>query len=830
MALVGSLLVSMSARTEDFERGMQRARTQVSQTQQAVGQARVSFEGIGASITRGLGPIAAGLISLTALKTGLETVVQAGIKAQQLESAFTQITGSAKGSEAALSFVRATADKLGLSFNDLADAYKGLTAAARGTTLEGAQTEQIFTAITSASRALQLSGQDTQGILLAVQQIMSKGTVAAEELRGQIGERLPGAFSIAARAMGVTTAELGKMLETGQILSTSFLPRFAQQLQRELGGGADVASKTFSASLARLGNAVQDAATQVAKSGFLDWLGMVLDKLTAVIKAGPEAARALDQVAKSRVQQGVTPLQTQGLNIPEAVQRDLEAIQRRIIQTQDLIQSIQQRSAGGKGFITDPATLDVLRAKLAALQKQYNDLYESIRKTAQTGQEFQEGLNTGSAPSRYTQALELQRQIFEQFDKADQEIRRIEAQSKLTTDAQERLKLYQQQLEVLTKLREAIQQAIVRAPGLEPVLNTLGRQVDVTDAVTGAPAKIRVTVQSTLDAVERAITETRDRIAESARQGVLGDVQVQAFDDIVAKVKALGEQIKPIQENILEQTRKFIEDYNKLHTNAPLGEAQQRLLLDLARRAEAQRKAIIDAKEAEESFTAAYEGFYDRILAADTATEEQVQERVKELERTTADYFEDLDKKTNQGFNAIVNSANRLADTFTDVFATILSGGEISFKQLSNTIIRELLNIAIQASGVRQELEKLFTKGAISLANLFSGGTGGGAGAASSGIDLAAIGQYASDIGAGLQSGGPIMPNRFYTVGEKGPEVLYTGNLNGRVFSNEQAFGGRRGGDVYITVYAQDAGSFLRSTGEINYRIAQAQRNIQRDI
>ena len=39
----------------------------------------------------------------------------------------------------------------------------------------------------------------------------SAKTVQAEELRGQIGERLPGAFSTFAQAIGVSTAELDDM-------------------------------------------------------------------------------------------------------------------------------------------------------------------------------------------------------------------------------------------------------------------------------------------------------------------------------------------------------------------------------------------------------------------------------------------------------------------------------------------------------------------------------------------------------------------------------------------------------------------------------------------
>ena len=39
-----------------------------------------------------------------------------------------------------------------------------------------------------------LSADQTSGVLLALQQMISKGTVQAEELRGQLGERLPGAL------------------------------------------------------------------------------------------------------------------------------------------------------------------------------------------------------------------------------------------------------------------------------------------------------------------------------------------------------------------------------------------------------------------------------------------------------------------------------------------------------------------------------------------------------------------------------------------------------------------------------------------------------------
>jgi len=85
--------------------------------------------------------------------------------------------------------------------------------------------------------------------------MLSKGKVSAEELRGQLGERIPGAFQIAARAMGMSTAELDKFMSSGNLLSTEFLPKFAAQLKSEFAGGVETASQSVAANLNRMNTA-----------------------------------------------------------------------------------------------------------------------------------------------------------------------------------------------------------------------------------------------------------------------------------------------------------------------------------------------------------------------------------------------------------------------------------------------------------------------------------------------------------------------------------------------------------------------------------------------
>jgi len=91
--------------------------------------------------------------------------------------------------------------------------------------------------------------------------------VQAEELRGQLGERLPGAFQIAARAMGVTEVELNKLMETGQVFSADFLPKFAAQLRKELAGSVEQSSVSMQANLNRLATSWLNFKQQVAQAG-----------------------------------------------------------------------------------------------------------------------------------------------------------------------------------------------------------------------------------------------------------------------------------------------------------------------------------------------------------------------------------------------------------------------------------------------------------------------------------------------------------------------------------------------------------------------------------
>lgn len=173
-----------------------------------------------------------------------------------IDATFRSVTGSSAAAQAAFDDAAGIANNLGLDLVSTATSFAQFNAAARGTALEGDAARDIFESLSLAASALQLDAHDTRGAMRALEQMISKGNVQAEELRGQLGERLPGAFQLAARAMGVTTSELNDMLENGEVLAEDLLPKLAQLLREDYTEGARQGAESLNGDINRLTSSI----------------------------------------------------------------------------------------------------------------------------------------------------------------------------------------------------------------------------------------------------------------------------------------------------------------------------------------------------------------------------------------------------------------------------------------------------------------------------------------------------------------------------------------------------------------------------------------------
>lgn len=224
-------------------------------------------------------------VGLYAAINGVSQVLQASQDMQAARSRLNVVTdGNTQATAAELTFVRKESERLGFSFTTLAEQWSKFAAATKGSNITLEESRKIFLALSQAGRVLKLDNDAINRSFLAVTQIASKGTIQMEELRGQLGEHLPGAFADMAAAVGVSTAQLTKMMEQGKITSDFLIP-FADQLNKKYGGQLQNALQSTQAELGRFQTAMTLALNVIADNGVLDAFTRALKELRTALNS-----------------------------------------------------------------------------------------------------------------------------------------------------------------------------------------------------------------------------------------------------------------------------------------------------------------------------------------------------------------------------------------------------------------------------------------------------------------------------------------------------------------------------------------------------------------
>lgn len=179
-----------------------------------------------------------------------------------------------------LEFLRKTATDSGVGVGGLSDSFVKFSASMKSANVPVQQSNELFASLTRAAGSLGLGAERTSLALDALGQIASKGVVSMEELRQQLGDSLPGALSLTAKGLGITDAELVKLVESGNLAARDFFPAFTKGL-RELHGETEGLVPTWE----RLKNAFTLAAQNAGDAGWLEILTAGLRGLGLVAAA-----------------------------------------------------------------------------------------------------------------------------------------------------------------------------------------------------------------------------------------------------------------------------------------------------------------------------------------------------------------------------------------------------------------------------------------------------------------------------------------------------------------------------------------------------------------
>ena len=179
------------------------------------------------------------------------------IEIDRYNKALKQVSSSNADFRNSQKYIKDLAEETGSEIFSLTDSFIKFKAATNGTNLEGEQTQKIFRAVAKSGAALGLSAEDQAGALKALGQMISKGKIQAEELRGQLGDRLPRALQIMASAMGVTTQQLDKMMKKGELYAEEVLPLMAKEMEKTFGVDNENRIMTLRSEITRLGNTLK---------------------------------------------------------------------------------------------------------------------------------------------------------------------------------------------------------------------------------------------------------------------------------------------------------------------------------------------------------------------------------------------------------------------------------------------------------------------------------------------------------------------------------------------------------------------------------------------
>lgn len=663
-------------------------------------------------------------------------------------------TGSADGAADAYRYLRELTSGLGLDFDATSRAFAKFASAAKGTSLEGEETRRIFEAVAQAASIMQLSAADTEGVFLALSQMLSKGKVSAEELRGQLGERLPGAFKIAADAIGVSTAQLDKMLQSGEVIADDFLPKFGRQLRETFAGDVASSSDTASASINRLGNEWEKFKASVASS---DAVKSVADALRQML-VGVQMVHDLDPVlgAQHKVIKAEEELAD--------ASRDYLAIQNEIARTESVSpqQEAELEAQSDRVIAASQAVRELTRA--------YNELagVQVGPRSSATDRRELEG--------RGKQKLEALRGEYSAF---------MEDFATKSEKAAKEIEAFRQRFEVVLRPAEL-------AAGIAAIRNkyketaTVKRDADA-DAIEAAERQLNASrdltnVEQTRFEIERGRyaalkPETQARLLQLAEERDLLDSLKENTAEL-ARIEEDEARERKRAADELERRRDAVErEIDDIHNQAAAYGMSRKEAAEFAFQVDLIRQGFAAGSVEFNNFVAQYR-------AAMAELEARQGDWVLGARAALKDYADEASDIAGQTYDFVSNQFSGLEDVLTDFSTT----GKFAFKDFALSAVADLNRIIWRVTVLGP------------LANFLAGMFGGGGGNPLSFSE--------AQFGGGLPArarGGPVQAGRAYMVGEEGPEPFIPGT-SGTILPN-----GALGGGISVSVVVNQNGESTQS-------------------
>ncbi|EIY7172443.1 tape measure protein [Escherichia coli] len=252
--------------------------------------------------------------AIYSFQTALEAykkVMEVGLKKEASQRAAQFVLGD-EGAKRATEFVKNLANNTGVDQIETLSSFAKFSAGAGD--MDAGQKESLFSNVIGTSRLMGLSTDEINGILKAFEQMASKGKIQAEELRGQLGDRMAGAFQLFARSLGMTTEQLDAAMKNGKVLSKDVLPKVSAEMGRMIdkAGGWEKIINSTQTQLGRLSNSWNNNLALMfdgSQEGLVDFTRSLTNLLNSLGGQSKSLGESLGDLMKS-MSNGVDDLTT----------------------------------------------------------------------------------------------------------------------------------------------------------------------------------------------------------------------------------------------------------------------------------------------------------------------------------------------------------------------------------------------------------------------------------------------------------------------------------------------------------------------------------------
>lgn len=212
MARNQTFSVSLNLLTKNFQNG-------VKTIQSSLNNLKMQFRNFAAALGAGIG-----------IGEVMSNMIDSAKKLDKAQTVLRNVSDDIEGYGQNQRFVMEISKKYNQELTTLMNNYAKFHSAASNAGMALEDQQYIYESLTRAAAFFNLTADETNSTMFAVQQMMSKGKIQSEEFIRQFAERIPGALAIAADAYGVTSGDMLKMIQSGNLMATDLLPKLAKEL------------------------------------------------------------------------------------------------------------------------------------------------------------------------------------------------------------------------------------------------------------------------------------------------------------------------------------------------------------------------------------------------------------------------------------------------------------------------------------------------------------------------------------------------------------------------------------------------------------------------